>query len=189
VVCSAGTMTTAYGNYNRLRRTAGTATTGYLYWGQFEGTWAGDKWGIWTNAATRNQISGSVTMPNQPFFTGSPRNTTGVGVSNAMFTVTNVGMSVSGGRITVPVAGKYLITFNTISGSSSGRVDANILVNGAAIVNLLSEDNGIGFHQKSGSIVRSLSENDYVEFNNNSWYNPGVTTFEAWRTCSVIYLG
>lgn len=133
--------------------------------------------------------SGRVTMPYQPFFTGSATNTTGSGISNSLATVTNVGMSVSGGRITVPISGKYLITFVTISDTTTGRVDASILINGVEVVTTLNEDNGTGFHQKSASVVRSLAANDYIEFKNNDWYNATTTSFETWRTCSVTFLG
>lgn len=133
--------------------------------------------------------SGRVTMPFQPTFFASPTNTSGSGIATSFGNLSNNGFTiVSSSRITVPINGAYLITFNTISNSSTGRVDANIRLNGGEFVNMLSEDNGSGFHYRSASIVRRLSANDYIEFNNANWYN-STTLSDPWRTCSIIFLG
>ena len=137
----------------------------------------------------RIDASGRVTKPYQPHINGSPRNTTGAGDANSFFTsYSRNTLSFTNGRVTVPIAGVYLITFNTISDTSTGRVDSRILVNGTTATQALSEDNGQGFHFKSLSIALSLSANDYIEFYNADWYNHGSSGYEAWRTASVTLL-
>lgn len=134
--------------------------------------------------------SGRVTMPNQPTFFASPTNTSGSGVATTFGNLSNNGFTiVSSSRITVPITGAYFISFITISNNSSVRVDANIFLNGAEFVNMLSEDSTTGYHYKSASVVRRLSANDYIQFNNNSWYNATNTGVDPWRTCSIIFLG
>lgn len=134
--------------------------------------------------------NGHVTMPYQPYIYGSPTNTSGAGIANSFYTISaRGGMAFSSDRITVPVGGVYHISFNTISDNTTGRVDANILINGGAIVNMLNEDNGTGFHYKSGSITMLLAANDYIQFKNNDWYNSTNTGFDDWRTASVALIG
>lgn len=146
---------------------------------------------FYTGGSTRVEIdtAGRVTMPYQPHILGSPRNTTGAGIANAFYTRQSNNLSWGGDRITVPVAGVYAISFNTICDSSTGRIDAEILVNGTAVAKSLSEDNGQGFHYRGLSITINLQANDYIQFNNNDWYNVGGTGNEEWRTVSVALIG
>jgi len=134
--------------------------------------------------------AGRVTMPYQPYIYGSPTNTGGSGTANSFYTISaRGGMAFSTDRITVPVTGVYHISFNTICASSTGRVDAAININGGAIVSMLSEDNGTGYHYRSGSITVLLAANDYIQFVNNDWYSSTATGFTTWRTASVALLG
>jgi hypothetical protein len=185
VVCSAGTMTTAYGNYNRLRRTAGTATTGYLYWGQFEGTWAGDRWGIWTNAATRNQISGSVSMPNQPsFHAGNTSSTTYSANQIVIFSsvINNNGShyNSSTGRFTAPVTGRYFFYANILTSNTATVVDFRFYVNSANTGAGGYSSNFGGFKQANGFIIRQLNQNDIVDIrpvSTGGWHGDSAHTY------------
>ena len=140
--------------------------------------------------AMRIDAAGRVTTPSQPHIHGMPNNSSGSGIANVFYTAYSRNtLSFSNSRVTVPVAGAYLINFNTISDSSTGRVDANILVNGTNILSALSEDNGQGFHQKSLSAVVNLSANDYIQVSNADWYNSGITSYDRWKTLSITLVG
>lgn len=54
-----GAVTNAYGSYNRLDHDAGTAGTGYLFRGTYEGTWT-TKWGIYLTGETNNYLNGNL---------------------------------------------------------------------------------------------------------------------------------
>ena len=126
---------------------------------------------------------------NRPFIYGTPTNTNGSGVANSMSVLSSRNLTFSNSRITVPVSGVYHICFNTICDSGSSRVDAHIRVNGSTRVNSLSEDATAGYHYRGMSISLMLSANDYIQFNNNDWYNSATTSAEYWRTASVVFLG
>ena len=138
----------------------------------------------------RIDSSGRVTTPSQPHIHGSPKNSSGSGIADVFYTgYSRNTLSFSNGRVTVPVAGAYLINFNTISDTSTGRVDATILLNGTIILSALSEDNGQGFHQKSLSAVVNLAASDYIQVSNADWYNFGGVGYEYWRTLSITLVG
>ena len=93
--------------------------------------------------------NGRVSRPYQLWIAGSPNNTTGAGTANAFNTdgfSAPVGLSFSNSRITVPIAGVYLITFTTICDTGTGRQDANILVNGTSILSTLNDTDTNGYH-------------------------------------------
>ena len=132
---------------------------------------------------------GYVVDTKKPFIYGSVTNTNGSGIANSMHVESSRNLSFSNSRITVPVSGIYHICFNTICDSTVGRVDAHIRVNGSTKVNSLNDTNTNGYHYRGMSISIMLSANDYIEFNNNDWYNAGTTTMEYWRTASVVFIG
>ena len=133
--------------------------------------------------------SGHMILPSQPTINGSCTNTAGAGgFANSFSALTNIGFTIGADRITVPTAGNYLITFNTISNLSTGRVDAQIVVNGANPVSILTEDNGTGYHGRSISIVRTLAANDFIQFANTNWYVNTATGYQEWRTFSITKL-
>jgi hypothetical protein len=150
------------------------------------------KIGGWSQGGTpyfQMNPSGHMILPNQPIISGSLTNTVSAnGVANYFFAITNVGFTIGADRITVPSAGNYLINFNTISNYRTGRVDANIYINGAANVNTLTDDNGTGHQQRSLSIVRKLAANDFVTFLNTDWYANTATGYVEWRTFSITKL-
>lgn len=135
--------------------------------------------------------TGRVLKPNNPHIFGSVTNTTTVSNSfaNSFTVVSSTELTFSSDRITVPVAGLYLITFCTLSGQDSSRKDANIFINGTQRLNMLSEDTTTGYHYRGGSLVMKLAANDYIQFYNQNWYANTTTSFEAWRTASVTFLG
>ena len=92
-------------------------------------------------------------------------------------------------RITVPVVGVYHISFNTITDSGTGRIDADIRVNGTKVVASLSQNSGsTGYRYRSMSIAVKLQANDYIQFFNNDWYNSTSTGFDQWRKASVTLI-
>jgi len=143
---------------------------------------------------TRMSISneGYVTTPYQPHIFGSPVNSSGSGIANAFYTSSSyppIGLSFSNSRITVPVAGVYLITYNAIAGNGTGREDINIVINGTAVAQSLTSTNESGYRQNNVINAINLDANDYIQFDHDDWYNPSGTSFDAWRTASVTLLG
>lgn len=134
-------------------------------------------------------IRGRMTTPDQYHISGWLTNTSNGTIANTVYnTTTRGGLSFTNSRVTVPIAGVYMITFCTISTNSSSRVDANIAINGTNIVNMLSEDSTTGYHYKGGSIARSLAANDYIEFLNNNWYD-WTGSGGGWKSFSVTLIG
>ena len=134
-------------------------------------------------------IRGRVTMPDQYHLSGWLTNTANSRIANTVYnTVSKGGLSFATDRVTVPVAGVYLITFTTISTNTASRVDANILINGGEFVNMLSEDSTTGYHYKSASVARSLAANDYIQFANANWYD-STGSGGGWKTFSVTMIG
>lgn len=133
---------------------------------------------------------GRVTHPYTPYICGTPH--TGIGGSSGFadrfFARSSNGLSFSNSRITVPIGGVYLISFQTICASGTGRIDTTIRINGVVVSSGLSEDNGSGFHQRTHVLSIRLSANDFIQFTNNSWYN-NVTTFDEWVVASVTLIG
>ena len=135
--------------------------------------------------------NGRVTKPKQPHIFGSPVNSGGSGVANR-FDVGSYSrgtLSFSNNRITVPIAGLYLITYMTICDTQTARVDTHVKINGTNIQAGLSNTGVAGYQQRTHTLVVELAANDYIEFSNNDWYNSGGTAFEVWRTASVTLIG
>ena len=143
------------------------------------------KIGGWSAGNTRLQINtaGAVAMPNQPVATGRFSCTAGSGLANLWQPSRQVGITISGSRITVPTAGLYLIGLNHITNNGTGRVDSNIYINGGLISSSLSSDNGSGFRYRSMQVVRYMNAGDYIEFNSGSWYN--APNYDEWKTFFV----
>ena len=141
-----------------------------------------------TSPTTKLDVAGTFSAV-QPYLYGSPTNTWWSGVANSFHVAHSRGwLTWSSDRVNITVPWVYLLTLNTISDSTSWRIDAWISVNGTVIVNLLNEDNGSGYHQKSWSISMYLNSGDYVQFYNNDWYDSTNTWFRNWRTASIAKL-
>ena len=133
--------------------------------------------------------SGHVRFPNNLYIVlRGITNTGGSGISNAATTISNNGLTYSSDRVTVPVAGVYMITFMSICDSQTARIDSGIRINGSRIVNNLSQDNGSGYQQRSANIHYYLNANDYIQWDNDDWYSPTSST-TTWKTASVALIG
>ncbi len=153
-----------------------------------------DSFAIGTGGSEKLRISseGYVTTPNQLHILGTPKNSSGNGIANAFYTHTNfppIGLSFSNSRITVPIAGVYLITYNAIADNGTGREDINILINGNAMAQSLTATNESGYRQNNVTNAIKLDANDYIQFDHDDWYNPSSTGYDAWMTASVTLLG
>ncbi len=161
-----------------------------------QGSGANDRLKFIANNTEHMRVHGSgyVTMPNQLHIFGTVKNTGGSGIANNFILNSNHparGLSFSNSRITVPIAGVYLITFDSISGNSvsGAREDTNIYINGNAVSNSLTSNNGTGYRKNGMSIAINLSANDYIQFDSDDWYNASNGAFDAWSTASVTLLG
>jgi len=153
-----------------------------------------DNFAIGTGGSEKLRISsqGYVTTPSQLHIFGSPKNTSGSGNANAFYLSPSfpaVGLSFSNSRITVPIAGMYLICFNAIADTGTGREDINVRINGNIIYSSLTENNASGYRQNNIANVVKLNANDYIQFDHDDWYNAGGTSFDSWITASVTLLG
>lgn len=141
--------------------------------------------------------NGHVTKPNQPHIYGSVGNTggsgsSGAGICNRMYVQTSGGgMTFSNSRITVPVAGVYMVSWQTLTNSSgSGRYDTNIRLNGTDISNGLNNasDQSSDYRMRTHVLARDLAANDYLQFNHAHPYATGAA-FDPWAIVSVFLLG
>ena len=123
---------------------------------------------------------------------GSPNNTSGSGLADVFYTHVSypaIGLSFSNSRITVPIAGVYLITFNSIADHGTGREDINVWINGHSRMQSLTATNETGYRQNNVINAIKLSANDYIQFDHDDWYNSAATGYDSWKTASVTLLG
>jgi hypothetical protein len=144
-------------------------------------------------ADTKMRISheGYVTTPSQPHLYGTPHN--GTEASSGQATIFRVktsrgGLSFSNSRVTVPVAGVYMITYQTICQTDTGRHDTEIKINGTTVNNGLNESNGTGYHQRTHVFNMYLNVNDYITWHNGRYYSNGGS-FDPWTNASVTLIG
>jgi hypothetical protein len=135
--------------------------------------------------------AGRMRIPSQPHIFGSIGNNTTQNNSFASYMTifSSTELTFSNSRITVPVAGNYLITFTTISDNVTARRDSNIYLNGTSRLAMLTDDTSAGYKYRSGSLVAKLAANDYIQFYNQNWYDYTQTAYIDWRTASVTLLG
>ena len=132
------------------------------------------------NSSYKTNISGVVTMPQQPVYGGSLN---GVGSTSNYYPVASdnfvVGFSRSGNnRLTAQVAGKYYVSAQQLI-SSSGGVYFNIFKNGTTIVYAYS-DNDSTYDVTVATLV-DLQVNDYIEL----YYNNTVSS--SWGSIHSAY--
>ena len=134
--------------------------------------------------------AGRVTMPYQPHILGTPGNGTSgnSGTADRFAVKTSRGLTYANSRITVPVAGVYLITFQTITSSGSGRIDTHIYINNIVTNSGLNETNTTGFRQRTHSLTIYLNASDFINFQCGSWYIDG-NSFDQFQQASVTLLG
>ena len=94
-------------------------------------------------------------------------------------------------RVTVPIAGIYLITFNSLSSNNNqNRTDINIRVNGSTVsadLDMAQATND--YSGKSTQVAVDLAANDYIQFFNTDWYTSTPSTFDNWQQVSITYIG
>jgi hypothetical protein len=148
---------------------------------------SGNTFGTTFTEKMRIDSDGRVTTPFQPHIFGTPGRTTsgnsGIATQFAVLS-SRGGLTFSNDRITVPITGVYMIFFQTILTSGSGRIDTNILVNGGSRSNGLNETNTSGFRMRTHTITTLLQAGDFIQFNSGSWY-VGAGAFDAWQVASV----
>jgi len=144
------------------------------------------------SGTTRMNIDGSgrVTMTSQPHIFGTPHSGTegSSGIASIFQVKTSRGLSFSNSRVTVPVAGVYTMTYQTICQTDTGRHDTHIRVNGSQVSNGLNESNGSGYHMRTHVINMYLNANDYIQWENARYYSNG-SAFDGWTNASVTLLG
>ena len=175
---------------------ANAAETGYGL--RIGASGATDPLEIWREHSNGNQMQmsvdyyGRVTMPYQPSWLGTVGNQDANGICATATVKSSYGLTFSNSRITVPVAGTYLITFTTITTAGSGRIDTDIRVNGSQICNGLNNgsDNGGSADYRHRTMVTShrMQANDYIQFRHEYPYASG-SYFDPWQTASVTLLG
>jgi len=67
-------------------------------------------------------------------------------------------------RLYAPIAGRYMVGFNCILNTTTGRNDVHIILNGVGLALTLSEDNLAGYHYRSATTVVYLNTTDYISF-------------------------
>ena len=77
----------------------------------------------------------------------------------------------------------------TICDTQTARVDTHVKINGNNVQNGLSNTSASGYQQRTHTLVVNLAANDYIQFDNDDWYDSGNTSFNDWRTASVTLIG
>jgi hypothetical protein len=119
--------------------------------------------GILTNQGGNLAVSGILTSAN-PWIRGRFTSTAAAAYI-PMTLLQGSGISVTNSTfLYAPVAGRYVVGFNSIFNSSSTRCDIHIYLNGTACVNTLSEDTTTGYHYRGASTIIYLYPTDYIQF-------------------------
>jgi hypothetical protein len=119
--------------------------------------------GILTNQGGNLAVSGILTSAN-PWIRGRFTSTAAAAYI-PMTLLQGSGISVTNSTfLYAPVAGRYVVGFNSIFNSSSTRCDIHIYLNGTACVNTLSEDSTTGYHYRGASTIIYLYPTDYIQF-------------------------
>ena len=135
--------------------------------------------GILTNQGGNLAVSGILTSAN-PWIRGRFTSTAAAAYI-PMTLLQGSGISVTNSTyLYPPVAGRYVVGFNSIFNSSSVRNDLYIRLNGADLVDTLSEDSTTGFHYRGASTIVYLYPTDYIQFYvaSGTTYPPTAATGE-----------
>ena len=138
--------------------------------------------------------AGRVTMPYQPSWSLQPNHSTGIAYTGATivdFAVTPNnrcfanGVTVSSGRVTVPVAGKYSVTTTFRQENAQTNYQLVIIVNGSDVARGGIWYSSQAYETIQMSRVLSLSANDYIEvrldfIGSVNGYNDMLTFFEGY---------
>ena len=118
-------------------------------------------------ATERMRISsaGVVTMPYQAYANASSNGT--ISATNAIPLNQNNrsrgGLTISGNRMTVPVAGAYVMGYHHL-GNNSGACQMAIKVNGNILGGSMTQDTASANDSFGTQIIQELGANDYIEF-------------------------
>ena len=123
---------------------------------------------------------GRTTIPNQPSFFAYKSNGGYTGSTQVIYNGVNHNVgncySISTGRFTAPIAGRYLFSAFTISSSSGGTGYWSIRKNGSAIAG--ADWSGPGYVNSCVTCVIDLAVNDYVDVQNVTGSMYGSNTSE-----------
>lgn len=128
-----------------------------------------------TNSLERFAIdsSGRVTMPYQPYARAS--STSLVSSGNAIplnsYNLSRGGITISGNRFTVPVAGAYVFGYHHLGNSGSGACQVEIRHNGTYVSGTRTQDTNSSNDSFGTQTVKELAASDYIEF----WVIQGAT--------------
>ena len=148
-----------------------------------------------TNGTTRLgiDVSGRVTMPNQPSFAAavSANNWTTSSAADCPFDTElfDIGghYNTSNYTFTAPVAGRYFTSF-FLNRYSDSRFDIAFMVNGAARHGLEVREAGAGqWHMESAQVILSLSANDAVKMRITSVTTTGTAIFDGGGTYYDVF--
>jgi hypothetical protein len=156
----------------------------------YQGSFGQGSHNFYTENLNRMKIDGSgrITKPYQPYFYSYLNCSSSSGNANQAYGTVAVGLSWSTDRVTVPVAGVYLITFMNIANDTSAtRYDSTVAVNGTVVAQALN-DAATGYHQKSITVAWKCAASDYIQFSTGNWYNTNGNPGQ-WITASITLLG
>lgn len=126
----------------------------------------------------------------RPHLRGTPYGTDGQ-IATGMRVSDSNQLSFVTDRVTVPIGGIYLITFNSLSSNNNqNRTDINIRVNGSTVAADLDMAQGSNdYSGKSTQVAVDLAANDYIQFFNTDWYTNTPSSFDNWQQVSITYIG
>ena len=117
--------------------------------------------------------SGRVLMPYQPYARAS--STSLVSSGNAIplnsYNLSRGGITISGNRFTVPVAGAYVFGYHHLGNSGSGACQVEIRHNGTYVSGTRTQDTNSSNDSFGTQTVKELAASDYIEF----WVIQGTT--------------
>lgn len=176
------------------------ATTGgdILYTADSRGAGGRHRFGYWNGSSFTNTMtidsSGRMAVPQQPHILCKTY-ASAVGFYS-LSTISNRNLSVGTANgysaIYAPVSGVYLISFNGIVSSSTGRYDINIFKNNGTFFSSLNEDNATGYHYRTISQAAYLTANDYIQIKFSAgaaYYTTSGGTDMEWGNFSMTFLG
>lgn len=172
----------------------GNTTTKNITVGDLTSTGTNISLGASTGTTT---INNKLSITGQPWIYFRPSRTTSVGYVNQSYGLQQQGSLIGTlannatyGQfgITIPIAGVYLMTWQTICANTGSRVDTNLKLNLQNLTSALSEDSTTGNHQRTHIIAYKLVVNDFISLYNGAWYNAGSDPGE-WSNFSMYLLG
>lgn len=124
-----------------------------------------------TNLRFHIDASGRITIPNQPYAQASSNAVATSQIALNTNTASRGGLSIGSNRMTVPVAGAYVIGYQHLGNSGSGSCQVEIRVNGSSVSGSASQDTASANDGFGSQVVKYLNANDYIEF----WCIQGAT--------------